>query len=136
MKAVVDTNVIAYHLMGTAKLATEVERFLAATEDLAAPAIWEAELANTLWVSARAGVLTAGDALEKLSLASGLGIQSQSTRTLWSGALIRSLDSGVAVYDTLFVELAEREGVYLATYDRGLLKSFPDIARRPADITP
>lgn len=136
MKAVVDTNVIAYHLMGTAKLATEVERFLAATEDLTAPAIWEAELANTLWVSARAGVLTPGDALEKLSLASALGIQSQSTRTLWSGALIRSLESGVAVYDTLFVELAEREGAYLATYDRGLLRSFPDVARRPGDITP
>jgi predicted nucleic acid-binding protein len=136
VRAVVDTNVIAYHLMGAVALAAEVERFLAATENLTAPAIWEAELANTLWVSARAGVLTPGDALEKLSLASGLGIQSQSTRTLWSGALLRSLDSGVSVYDTLFVELAEREGVYLATYDRGLLRAFPELARRPGEITP
>ncbi len=136
MKAVIDTNVIAYHLMGAVNQAAEVERFLAATEELSAPAIWEAELANALWVSARAGVLTPGDALEKLSLASGLGIQSQSTRTLWSGALLRSLESGVAVYDTLFVELAEREGAYLATYDRAILKAFPNLARRPGEIVP
>jgi predicted nucleic acid-binding protein len=135
MKAVVDTNVIAYHLMGATRPAAEIERFLQDTDELIAPATWEAELANALWMSARAGVLGPGDALEKLSLAGSLGIQSQPTRSLWSGALMRSIDSGVAVYDTLFVELAEREGLCLATYDRGILRAFPGLARRPGDMS-
>jgi predicted nucleic acid-binding protein len=46
---------------------------------------------------------------------------------------VRSVQSGVAVYDTLFVELADREGVPLATFDQRLLKSWPEIACRPAE---
>jgi predicted nucleic acid-binding protein len=37
----------------------------------------------------------------------------------------------VAVYDTLFVELAVREHLPLATFDAALLKAFPNIAVRP-----
>jgi len=134
MRAVVDTNVIVYHALGASRLTTEIERFLQASDELIAPVIWEAEFANAIWMSTRAGVLEPADALDRLSLAGSLGIQSQPLRSLWSGALLRSIESGVAVYDTLFAELAEREGVPLATYDRGLLKAFPDLARRPGDL--
>ena len=37
----------------------------------------------------------------------------------------------MAVYDTLFVELAVREQVPLATFDGGVLKAFPSIAVSP-----
>jgi len=57
-------------------------------------------------------------------------------RTLWQGALVRAHQSKVAVYDTLFVELAARERLPLATFDAALLKAFPDIAVRPAALTP
>jgi predicted nucleic acid-binding protein len=63
-----------------------------------------------------------------------LGIHTVATRSLWHGALLRAVQSGVAVYDTLFVELADRERVPLATFDQRLLKSWPAIARRPADL--
>ena len=43
--------------------------------------------------------------------------------------LVRSLNSGIAVYDTLFIELAEREGTFLATFDEKVLKACPAIAR-------
>ena len=46
----------------------------------------------------------------------------------------RALASGVAVYDTLFVELAEREGIRLATFDAKVLKSFPKLAKRPSQL--
>jgi len=55
-------------------------------------------------------------------------------RILWHGALARALSSGVAVYDTLFVELAEREGIPLATFDERVLKAYPKIAKRPRDL--
>ena len=74
------------------------------------------------------------DGATKLHLASRLGVHTIATRALWHGALLRATHSGVAVYDTLFVELADRERVPLATFDRRLLKAWPAIARRPADL--
>jgi predicted nucleic acid-binding protein len=54
---------------------------------------------------------------------------------LCQGALQRSLASGIAVYDTVFVELAVREKCPLATFDKALLKAFPNIAKRPGSLT-
>lgn len=44
------------------------------------------------------------------------------------------MQTGVAVYDTLFVELAEREHAPLATFDRRLLAACPGIAYHPKDL--
>jgi predicted nucleic acid-binding protein len=134
MKTVVDTNVLAYHLLGTPRLAAESETLLRAADEILAPALWEAELANVVWMAARAGVIATQEAPARLALASRLGVTSIPVRTLWHGALVRSMQSNVAVYDTLFVELADREGVALATFDRKLSRAFPEIARRPRDL--
>jgi len=40
----------------------------------------------------------------------------------------------VPVYDTLFVELAVRERVPMASYDQGLRKKFPDVVAAPASL--
>jgi len=134
MKAVVDTNVVAYFLLGTPKFVAEARQFWNQADELLAPAVWEAEIANVIWMATRAKVVTAQDATAKLALAGRLGIHSCNNRTLWHGALARSLSSGVAIYDTLFVELAEREGVALATFDDKVLKAYPKIAKRPRDL--
>lgn len=47
------------------------------------------------------------------------------------GALTRALNSNLAAYDTLFVELAVRERRPLVTFDAKLLSTFPDVAVRP-----
>ena len=134
MKTVVDTNVVAYFLLGTPKFATESRDFWNHADELLAPGIWEAEIANVIWMAARTKVIAAEDASAKLALAARLGIQSINNRVLWHGALARSLSSGVAVYDTLFVELAEREDAPLATFDEKVLKTYPKLAKRPRDL--
>lgn len=134
MRVVVDTNVLAYHLLGTPRFAAEAGNLLGAADEILAPALWEAELANVVWLASRAGVLPESEAPARLSLAARLGIQSVPMRTLWQGALIRSLRSGVAVYDTLFVELADREHLALATFDQRLAKAFPSVAMRPRAV--
>lgn len=134
MKVVVDTNVVAYHLLGTSQFAAETREFLGAAEELLAPALWEAEFANVVWMAVQAGVLSPPEAPAKLSLAVRLGIRSVPMRALWHGAVVRSLQSGVAVYDTLFVELADREHLTLATFDRKLIEAFPSVAKRPQEI--
>ncbi|RPI59020.1 MAG: PIN domain-containing protein [Lysobacterales bacterium] len=134
MKAVVDTNVVAYYLLGNAEFDAEVGRFWENVRDALAPAIWEAEIANVVFMSIRAGVLTKAGGPTKLHLARRLGIHTIATHALWHGALLRSVQSGVAVYDTLFVELAEREAVPLVTFDQRLLKYWPTIACRPSEV--
>jgi predicted nucleic acid-binding protein len=134
VKAVVDTNVVAYLLLGTAQYVEEARTLVAALDDAQAPALWEAELANALWMATRHKVLTIEEATTRLKLADGLGIHAVPNRTLWQGALVRAHQSGIAVYDTLFVELAAREHLPLATFDAALIRAFPDIAARPGAL--
>ena len=134
MKAVVDTNVVAYYLLGTEPFLDEVRQFWRTVEEALAPVHWEAELANAVWMAVRTGVLPAEEGHQKLDLASRLGIQSVSNRPLWQPALTRALTSGAAVYDTLFVELAVQRGLPLVTCDRDVLKKFPEIAYRPGSV--
>ena len=136
MKAVVDTNVLAYFLLGTRPFVDEASRFWHAIDGVLAPAVWEAELANVIWMAIRTNVILAEDGRKRLGLAAKLGIQSVPNKTLWHGALERAVQSGVAVYDTLFVELANRRGLPLATFDARLLAAFPEVAVRPKVLAP
>ena len=135
MKAVVDTNVVAYFLLGTEAFVAEARRFWRSVKLPIAPALWEAEIANVVWMAVRGNVLPSTEAPRRLSLAAGLGIESVPSKSLWHGALARAVSSGVAVYDTLFIELAVREKAPLATFDGKLLKAFPDVARRPSALS-
>jgi predicted nucleic acid-binding protein len=135
VNAVVDTNVIAHFLLGTHPFVDEARDFMTALEEGWAPAVWEAELANVLWMATRHRILSLDEAAKRLILADALGVHAVSNRTLWQGALVRAHQTNTAVYDTLFVELAVREQLPLVTFDAALLKAFPDIAARPAAIS-
>ena len=129
MRAVVDANVVAYLLLGTKPFADETRRFLKAVTDVFAPTVWEAELANIVWMAIRHGVVSEEDGLERLRLADGLGVRSVPTRTLWLGALVRSINSGLAVYNTLFVEVAYRERTPAGHIRQSLTEGFSEDRR-------
>lgn len=135
MKAVVDTNVVAYLLLGTTAFVEESRGCFERVVAPLAPAHWEAELANVVWMAVKTGVVSAADGPTRLGLARRLGIESIATSTLSQGALLRAIESGISVYDTLFVELAARSACPLATFDKAVLKAFPDIACRPRDLS-
>ena len=135
MTAVVDTNVVAYYLLGTEPFLEEVRQFWRRVEEVWAPVHWEAELANAVWMAVRTGVLPSDEGHQKLDLAARLGIQSVPNRSLWQPALTRAVNSGAAVYDTMFVELAAQRNLPLATFDRNILKKFPEIAKRPKSLS-
>ena len=134
MKAVVDTNVVAYLLLGTEAFVDEARTCFEAVSNPVAPAHWEAELTNVVRMAIRTGVLPAEEGPVRLGLARRLGIESVATATLCQGALLRAVTAGVPVYDTLFVELAVRNGCPLVTFDKAFLRAFPDVARRPRDL--
>lgn len=134
MKVVVDTNVVAYLLLGTEGFVHEAKACFGTVSSPIAPAHWEAELTNVVWMAVRAGILSPEEGPVRLSLARRLRVEPVATATLCQGALLRSVASGVAVYDTLFVELAARTGCPLVTFDKAVLKAFPDVAIRPRDL--
>lgn len=134
MKAVVDTNVVAYYLLGTEPFVEEARQFWRIVEAPCAPAHWEAELANAVWMAVRTGILPTEEGHQKLDLAARLGIESVPNRSVWQPALTRALTSGAAAYDTLFVELAAQRSLPLATFDKNVLKKFPAIAHRPGSL--
>lgn len=131
MRAIVDTNVVAYFLLGTEEFVQESRTFIGDLEQGLAPAVWEAELANVVWMAVRQGVMPLEEGGRRLSAAARLGIRSVSNQSLWHGALVRGVRADIAAYDALFVELAIRESLPLATFDRALLAAFPGVAHRP-----
>ena len=134
MKAVVDTNVVAYLLLGSEGFVGEATACFDAVSNPIAPAHWEAELTNVVWMAVRSGILPPAEGPVRLRLARRLGVESVNTATLCQGALLRSVASGFVVYDTLFVELAARTRCPVLTFDKALIKAFPDIAIRPRDF--
>lgn len=134
LKVIVDTNVIAYYLLATEPFVDEVRAFWHRPLDPAAPTLWEAEVSNVLWMAARTGLIDKRGALRRLGMAARLGIRSVPIRRLWRGALARAMNSNIAAYDTLFVELAARERKHLVTFDAKLLAAFPKIAIRPSAV--
>ena len=134
MKAVVDTNVVAYLLLGTEGFVDEAAACFRVVSRPLAPAHWEAELTNVIWMAVRTKVLTASEGAERLGLARRLGIESVATASLCQPALLRSVATGIPAYDTLFVELAARAGCPLLTFDKAVLKAFPNIAIRPQQL--
>ena len=131
---VVDTNVLAYYVLGTEPFNKELDEVFSMPLELIAPDSWRAELLNVLWQSIR---------LQKISLFCGLELLEEVGRllswtvpvgSLWREALVAAEEYDCSTWDALFVALAEREGCSLLTYDQRLLTRFPEIAGRPAQV--
>lgn len=97
-----------------------------------APSHWKAELANVVWKSVVFGGVGADRVGAILDAAESLSITSVDVSELWRGAVARAIASRHPAYDTLFVELAVREGAPLASYDRKLRRKFPTVVQSPS----
>src|SRR5262245_39959926 len=102
MNAVVDTNVVAYYLLGSRPYVSECQDFWNRVAEVWAPASCHAEILSVLWMAVRKNVITREESLKKLHLAAQLRIQVVPVRQLWRGALIRATRTHVSPYDTLF----------------------------------
>jgi len=134
VNVVVDTNVVAYYVLGTEPFAEETKLFWRAVANAYAPSLWAAEFVNVVWMAVRTGVLPDEEGYQRLHFAARLRIRSIPIRTVWQGALGRATKADISVYDTLFVEVAVRRRLPLVTFDDKVLKAFPDVAHRPASL--
>lgn len=100
----------------------DLDRLLAAHDDLAAPGLLWAELRNILIVSERRGRLPAGMAEQIAGGIDALGItldHAPDQAVVFDLARRHSL----TVYDALYLELALRRGGVLASLDAALLRA-------------
>jgi predicted nucleic acid-binding protein len=91
VKAVVDTNVVAYLLLGTEAYVQEARAFLTSLDEAHAPAVWEAEPGNVLWMGARHAVLTIQQAGKRL----GLGRQARYSFRSHPNSVARRVSAGL-----------------------------------------
>jgi predicted nucleic acid-binding protein len=101
-----------------------VQQRVQAGERAIVPLLWQLEVTNVLAMVLRRGVLTADEVAEGLRYFEGfLTAQAEVVSTLPGMReilrLARELD--LTSYDALYVDLARREGLPLATLDKGLL---------------
>ena len=87
------------------------------------PAIWTLEVANVLLVAERRGRLPRASSEQFIALLEKLPISVDTTSALSISARILTLgrDYSLSSYDAAYLELAMREGLPLATLDKGLL---------------
>ena len=127
---VVDTNQLAYLLLGGAQTAA-VRAVYDADPDWMAPMLWRSEFRSILAQYLRVKQLTLSNALEAQALAEEM----MEGRELVddSEAVLRLLaQSTCSAYDCEFVALAQELGVPLVTSDQQVLKAFPGVARSAA----
>jgi len=134
MRIVIDTNVIAYYLLGVEPYNTEVADLFNKNIELIAPESWKPEIMNVLWLAIKNKGISLEQGIERLSLAEVLISESIPIDSLWNEALVFAVRKDHSPYDTVFIVLAEREGTKMVTYDQKVLELFPEITLRPGMV--
>jgi predicted nucleic acid-binding protein len=100
-----------------------VQQRVGTGERVIVPALWQLEVTNVLAAVQRRGVLSAAEVEEGLRYFEGfLAAQAEIISEFPSMREILRLarELGLTSYDVLYLELARREGLPLATLDKGL----------------
>jgi predicted nucleic acid-binding protein len=124
---VVDSNVIAYCYISSAKFTDAAIALLASDPKWNAPLLWRSEFRNILFKYMRANLLTLADATQ-LQLNAEALMKSSEFHVESEQVLELAQQSGCTTYDCEFVALAKTLGTKLVTADKQLLKAFPRIA--------
>ncbi len=108
---------------GSAQAGPVIERIVA--DGAAAPGLWRLEVANVLAIAERRGRLPAGSAVELIERLSDLpvAIDPETSARAWGATLALAQRHGLTVYDAAYLELAQRTGLPLATFDQALKKA-------------
>ena len=96
-----------------------------ATSEALVPTIWPLEVANVLLVGERRGRSTEARTSRFIALLDALPIRVDATTSqhALSGILTLAREQRLSAYDAAYLELAMREGVALATQDKGLRRA-------------
>jgi len=129
---VVDTNVIA-SLWVPNDMDEMAYKILEKDADWIAPLLWRSEFRNVLAIYLRADILEFSIALQAIEEAEQL-MGSKEFEVNSTQVLSLVSDSSCSSYDCEFVALADDLDVKLVTFDKNILKEFPEIGVSPEDF--
>ncbi len=129
---VVDVNVIAY-LFLDGEPTSESEALLAVDPEWAVPLLWRSEWRSILTGYLRRGTLDREGALELTLMAQRL-VGGREYAVSDAAVLDEVATTTLSSYDAEYVALARTLRVPLATHDRAVLASVPDLARKPGSF--
>lgn len=130
---VVDTNIIA-SLWVPNDVDELVYEVLKKDNDWIAPLLWRSEFRNVLSIYLRKSilelpvVLQAIEEAEHMMAANEFDVNTTQVMSLVS-------DSSCSAYDCEFVALADDLNIQLITFDKKIVREFPDIAISPKEFT-
>ncbi len=89
------------------------------------PSLWHLELANVLLQAEKRGRISDGSVPERLELFANLPIvvDAETTARAWHETLILARTEGLTMYDAVYLELALRHGLCLASKDDALRRA-------------
>lgn len=120
---VLDASVAACWLLDDeddADASAALERL--ANEDALVPQLWHVEMRNCLLVAHRRQRLSDDDLSERLRALAGLPVRTDADVDLDS-SFVLARKHGLSLYDALYLNLAQRRGIPLATLDKALRRS-------------
>ena len=115
MRIVVDASVVLKWVVSEAD--SEAAAALRA-DDLIAPSLWLAEVANALWRRVRLREITADEASQRMSELAGAPVASMPLDPYVEVALKLGTELGHPVYDCFYAAVALARDTYVVTADR------------------
>ncbi|NOR18907.1 MAG: PIN domain-containing protein [Xanthomonadales bacterium] len=95
------------------------------TEEALVPTLWVYEVGNVLLMAERRKRIKEAQARRFTQLLESLPIRISDPhrQSLWSNAVVVAREHGLSVYDGIYLDLAMREGMPLATRDKALRRA-------------
>ena len=122
---IIDTMVAAYAMLDVESKSAESMAALRKADEIAAPASVTAELVSVFWQWGRE-IIPAAKAVSLCASAVRIWDALIPVEELWSEALAMAFERCHSPYDTLFIAAARMRGTQVLTYDKDLLKRFPE----------
>lgn len=122
---VIDSNVIAYALLGPAGRRDAARQALQYVDEIAVPDLFFAEYAGVVWQWATQLEASLPQFLGAMDDAEGLVERVVPCRSLWRSALGTALQVRHSVYDGMYVALARSLRSRVLTFDARLMAAFP-----------
>ena len=122
---IIDTMVVVYALVDDSGFGPEAEAALRKADELVAPASVEAELVSAFWQWGRKEI---PQVTARICCADAARLWNAliPVKELWPTALTLAFERDHSPYDTLFVAAARMRRTKVLTYDKSLLKCFPE----------
>lgn len=130
---VVDTNVVA-SLWVPNDMDELAYKVLEKDPDWIAPLLWRSEFRNVLAIYLRVDILAFPIILQAIEEAEQL-MDSKEFEVNSTQVLSLVSDSSCSSYDCEFVALADDLNIKLVTFDKKIIKEFPDIAIHPKQFS-